>query len=168
MVIQRSRYSSWEIMSFLKGVSSGLVFSSSMYTLLKDFPVHTTEARPPPLTNEGEHRGGNSGLGEPSARPGAFLEAAKSTLGLGALAFTGASSFIRTSKGKLGACLVQVVLGYSPSSPCPRSLHAERETTTQTAVLQADRCPGGAQGRFGAAHPGGHLEVIQPTHSFYT
>lgn len=45
MVIQRSRYGSWEIMSFLKGVFSGLVLDSSIYMLLKDFPVHTMEAQ---------------------------------------------------------------------------------------------------------------------------
>ena len=111
--------------------------------------------------------GGNLSHGEPSARPVAFLEAAKSILGLGAWALTCASSFVSTFKGKVGACHVQVVLGYSTSSPCPRSLHAEWETTTQTAVVQDDHCPGGAQGRFGATHPSGHLEVSQSTHSFY-
>jgi len=111
--------------------------------------------------------GGNLSHGEPSARPVAFLELAKSILGLGAWALTCASSFVSAFKGKMSACHVQVVLGYSISSPCPRSLHAEWETTTQTAVVQDDHCPGGAQGRFGATHPSGHLEVSQSTHSFY-
>ena len=99
----------------------------------------------PPCPMRENTEPGKSSHGEPSARPVAFLEAAKSVLGLGALAFSCASSFISTFKGKCVSC-PGTVLGNSTSSACPRSLHAEWETATQIAVVQDDCCPGGHRG----------------------
>lgn len=109
MVIQRSRYGSWEIMSFLKGVFSGLVLDSSIYMLLKDFPVHTMEAQ----TTTPDQWGRTQRVEIQAIKnhqPGLWhFWKQPSWYRVWELAFTRVSSFISTFKGKLGACHVQAL-----------------------------------------------------------
>lgn len=145
MVIERSRYGSWEIMSFLKPVFPVGFQQFDLYVAKRFSSSHHGGTNHPPRPMRENTERGKSSHGEPSARPVAFLEAAKSILGLGALALSCASSFISTFKGKCVSC-PGTVLGNSTSSACPRSLHAEWETATQIAVVQDDCCPGGHRG----------------------